>query len=130
KRSNQIEDALGKLKEDVSWKAERQESNRIELMAKMTNAKLSSREEARKSRLLPITAFVFMLAIFGALLFQLIGDRNDVTEGKKPDVIDKEEVKPNKDENNNQTNGTTEERTSFYEKEKDLEIELEGMKET
>src|SRR5699024_8782141 len=50
----------------------------------------------------------------------------------KPDVTDKENVNPNQDDNNHSSNGKTDEQTNLadqYEKEKSMEIELEGTKE-
>lgn len=137
KRYEDLDHSLQSMKDNVSWSAERQAKNRRTLASNLVqaNAGQSYRKNKRKGiNYLPITAFLLLLGIFSTLLFNIINGDNQLGEESTPPAKTTEEKTtdlPDKDnkESTNTGDTPTQKLSDMFEKEKDVEIELEGMKE-
>lgn len=136
--------ALKSLDQDVIWAPHRFEKKRAELSSKLYqgSVKQMSRRKQPRKKFIPVIVTLAFIGVFAAFIFNMVSNHNqvvmdDTEENEQSNAGEKEQT--NDTENQGDVTEPNEEvdkenppqpLEEMFDQEKELEIELEGMKET
>lgn len=143
-----LDQALHHLDQDVIWSSNRFERNKNELSSKLLlqrSAQQVSRRKQPRKRFVPVMVTLVFFGIFAAFIFNIISGNNqmvvDDPDGREQTNADGDDQTKKTDEDTNDEEDVTDPKENtndeepqqpleeMFEKEKEIEIELEGMKE-